>query len=195
MERAVHEAQVRGVLSHSEIGRALARSAHRRGAACLRELLSDVDPGPRLRSELERRFLSLLEQTLLPPPQTNLLVEIEGHLHEVDFAWPEHRLAVELDGAAFHRTRQAWEADHQRDARFARAGWRVLRFTWRQVTGEPAAVVATVSAAASGREPVVATVSAAASDARVAGQHDPDLLHGDLPATGSTPLVSTRDAP
>ena len=61
--------------------------------------------------------------------------------------WPEQRLVVEVDGWETHRTRHAFETDRARDQMLARSGWRVIRFTWRQVTEEPARVAATLRAA------------------------------------------------
>jgi very-short-patch-repair endonuclease len=49
---------------------------------------------------------------------------------------------VEVDGFAFHSTRQAFERDRVRDAALQTAGYRVIRFTWRQIVDEPHAVVA-----------------------------------------------------
>jgi very-short-patch-repair endonuclease len=60
---------------------------------------------------------------------------------EVDMAWPERRLVVELDGYAFHRHRAAFEADRERDSDLQLAGYRVLRITHRRMDREPAAVV------------------------------------------------------
>jgi len=51
---------------------------------------------------------------------------------------------VEVDGWTFHRTRRAFERDRERDAKLATAGVRVLRFTHRQVTREPALVAAAI---------------------------------------------------
>jgi len=124
----------------------MSRSIKRHGGAELRSLLAEVQPEPRLRSELERRFLALLARTSLPSPQVNVLIEVEGVLHEVDFVWPRHRVAVELDGRAFHDTPFAREVDHERDARFRRAGWQVQRFTWRQVAEQADPVTATLIA-------------------------------------------------
>ncbi|MEO8687148.1 MAG: DUF559 domain-containing protein [Solirubrobacteraceae bacterium] len=67
--------------------------------------------------------------------------------HEVDFLWPAQRLVIEVDGYAFHSTRAGFERDRLRDADLLAAGYRVLRFTWRQLTHEPAAVVASLAAA------------------------------------------------
>jgi very-short-patch-repair endonuclease len=94
------------------------------------------------RSKLEERFLKLIAQAKLPRPEVN--VTVEGH--EVDFFWSEHRLMVETDGAATHLTPIAFEDDRARDARLTAAGYRVVRFTRRQVTERPRAVASTLSA-------------------------------------------------
>ena len=57
---------------------------------------------------------------------------------EVDFVWRDKRLIVEVDGYAYHRSPSAFEADRERDINLALAGWRVLRFTWTQITRRPA---------------------------------------------------------
>jgi very-short-patch-repair endonuclease len=63
---------------------------------------------------------------------------------EVDMAWPEHRLVVELDGHEFHRTRTGFERDRVRDAQLQVAGYRVLRVTDRRLRSAPAEIVAAV---------------------------------------------------
>ena len=85
------------------------------------------------RSPLEDAFLALCGDD---PPRVNETVE--GL--EVDFHWPRARLVVEVDGHEHHGTRVAFERDRARDQRLVAAGWTVLRFTHRQVLGEPAHV-------------------------------------------------------
>ena len=85
------------------------------------------------RSELEERFLRFCDQHGIVRPRVNAIV---AGL-EVDFYWPRQRLAVELDGWAFHRTRAAFERDRTRDTLLAAAVVRVLRFTHRQLTATP----------------------------------------------------------
>jgi very-short-patch-repair endonuclease len=92
------------------------------------------------RSELERRFLRLVRRARLPKPSVNAFVEGQ----EVDFAWWAHKLAAETDGAAAHLTKAAFERDRRRDAALLRAGWRVVRFTYRQVVHEPEYVADTL---------------------------------------------------
>ena len=50
-------------------------------------------------------------------------------------------MIVEVDGFAYHSTRQAFERDRAHDAALQAAGYRVVRCTWRQIH-EPHAVVA-----------------------------------------------------
>jgi very-short-patch-repair endonuclease len=94
----------------------------------------------RTRSELEARFLALCRRHRLPRPEVNL--RIGGF--DVDFLWPEHRLAVEVDGWDSHRTRSAFENDRARDLKLKLLGFEVVRFTWRRLTDDPAAVAVSV---------------------------------------------------
>ena len=63
----------------------------------------------------------------------------------VDFLFAASRLVVETDGYRYHRTRRAFERDRERDAILARAGYRTLRFTHRQLTRRPAEVAETIT--------------------------------------------------
>jgi very-short-patch-repair endonuclease len=85
------------------------------------------------RSELERMFLRLCRRRRLPIPEVN--VRIAGY--EVDFLWRDSFLIAETDGFRHHRSRAAFEADRARDAHLQSLGFRVLRFTHRQVRESP----------------------------------------------------------
>ena len=92
------------------------------------------------RSEMEERFLALCDDHGIPRPHVN--TRVEGQ--EVDFVWPDRRLIVEVDGYAYHRSPSAFEADRERDVTLVLAGWRVLRFTWTQITMRSAWVARSV---------------------------------------------------
>ena len=64
----------------------------------------------------------------------------------VDFVLGD-RLVVEIDGAEFHATREGFEQDHRRDAALRALGYRVLRFSYWQVSERWADVMAAVAAA------------------------------------------------
>jgi hypothetical protein len=107
------------------------------GSSSLRAVLSSYTVAV-TRSELEEAFLGLCDDHGLPRPETN--ARIEGI--EVDFIWRDMRLIVEVDGYAYHRSPAAFERDRERDAILTTKGWRVLRFTYAQVTHRPAWVAA-----------------------------------------------------
>jgi very-short-patch-repair endonuclease len=103
-------------------------------------LLDPLDGAP-TRSALERRFRALVESAGLPRPKVNHRIGPDT----VDFAWPAHKLVVETDGWDGHGNRLAIERDHARDAMLQALGYRVLRFTWRQVFDEPLLVAARIA--------------------------------------------------
>ena len=57
------------------------------------------------------------------------------------------RLVIEVDGAAYHTDTQRFEADRHRDAVLSRLGYRVLRFSYRQVVSARPEVEAAIVAA------------------------------------------------
>ena len=60
-----------------------------------------------------------------------------GRNVRLDAAYPEARVAVELDGAAFHGNRAARERDLRRDSALAALGWVVLRFSYARLMSDP----------------------------------------------------------
>jgi very-short-patch-repair endonuclease len=89
-------------------------------------------------------MLGICADTSLPAPVPNAPIElVDGAV--VDFLWPDHALVVETDGWQTHGTRAAFERDRSRDQRLMLAGYRVVRFTWRQVFDRPAEVVLVLS--------------------------------------------------
>ncbi|GAC58271.1 hypothetical protein GOHSU_36_00140 [Gordonia hirsuta DSM 44140 = NBRC 16056] len=65
----------------------------------------------------------------------------------IDVAWPAERIAVEVNGWAYHRDRDRFEADNAKTAMLAARGWLTLSFTWRQLTEEPEDCIAQIAAA------------------------------------------------
>ncbi len=136
LERMVAEAVAARLLTLGQLDGA--------GQPALRAVL---DAGPRLtRSEAERRLLALVRQARLPLPRTN--VRVAGF--EVDAFWPDRRVAVEFDGFAVHGSRYAFERDRRKDLALQVAGVRVVRVSWRQLVGEPVALVAALAAVLAG---------------------------------------------
>jgi predicted transcriptional regulator of viral defense system len=148
LERAIERAEILRLLDMRPIDDVLRRAGGRRGAGALRAVLAEIEPGSTLtRSELEERFLQICRDAALPAPEIGAWISHPGGGGaEADFAWRDQRLIVDVDGRDVHTTRRAFEHDRRRDQRLMLAGWRVVRFTWRQVVHEPAAVAETVRA-------------------------------------------------
>jgi very-short-patch-repair endonuclease len=70
-----------------------------------------------------------------------------GLIGVVDIAFRAVRLAIELDGRAWHVASDRFQRDRERQNRLVNAGWTVLRFTWHDLTTDPAGVIATIRAA------------------------------------------------
>jgi len=147
LRKALNEAERQRVFDLRAIERTMAATARRRGRghAAMRESLDELSAvgAPVTRSELEDRFLALLEARGLPRPQTNY--GIEGM--EVDACWPQQRLVVELDGWDGHATRRAFQQDRERGNALELGGWHLLRFTWADVTRRPRETAAQVRGA------------------------------------------------
>jgi len=137
LRRALAEADFLRLLDPNSLEQILGHG--RRGSDALRQALKEHQPDlAQTRSELEQRFVELCERGGLPRPELNATV---GGLM-VDALWRHQRVVVELDGRAAHGTPAQIARDHERDLRLRAAGFTVLRYTWRQVTREPALVLA-----------------------------------------------------
>ncbi|MGC1851409.1 MAG: DUF559 domain-containing protein [Solirubrobacterales bacterium] len=131
--------------------------ARRHGAPLLRTILNEwrTDGGkgdaasedgaqPRLRSDLEARLLALVAAARLPRPTCNRPIEASGKRLEVDFLWPTQRVVVETDGRQSHDNPVAFERDRLRDRALQMDGYRVVRFTYAQISHEPEAVASAI---------------------------------------------------
>jgi very-short-patch-repair endonuclease len=130
LAKAVHEAEVLRLFDLRALERAQAAVPGRWGRHRLARVLAGYRDEPAFtRNDAERAFLELCEQHSLPQPRANAPL----HGFEVDFFWPDRNIVVELDGAATHLTRKAFEEDRRRDRALAIKGIQVLRVTWRDL--------------------------------------------------------------
>jgi hypothetical protein len=144
VERSLDQAELLRLFDLRAVEDALGRAGHRRGATLLAAVLDDY-AGPTLTREgLEERFLDLCRSASLPAPAVNAWIALDdGIAYQADFLWRAECLILETDGRDVHTTRRAFEHDRLRDQRLTRAGFTVLRFTWRQVTRDADRVLQT----------------------------------------------------
>lgn len=139
-----------------EIRAAMLRHPRARGSRLLRSLLDELDasglPPLFLRSQAEEEGLAMVRSADLPRPLTN--APVLGL--EVDFLWPDLWLVMEVDGLEFHSSPEAVQRDRHRDRLLVGAGFMVVRFTWRQLTQERDACLATLAGAIGARQQLLA---------------------------------------
>lgn len=126
--------------------RAHCRNLGRRGSAAASRLLTVA--ADRAASHAERLLAGLLRAAGLTGWEPNYAVR--GYL--IDVAFPAQRVAIEVDGWAWHMTPDRFVRDRQRQNAVVNLGWTVLRFTWHDLAGSPEQVVAEIRAALRSRE-------------------------------------------
>jgi very-short-patch-repair endonuclease len=134
LRRAVREAQSRRLVHAAELAA---------GPRRLRDLVA-TGPAP-TRSVLEDAVLDLILTGGLRHPEVNVPLRIDGRTVIPDFRWPEQRLILEADGAAYHA--HAREDDAERQALLEAHGERILRVTWAQAVARPRQTLARLRAA------------------------------------------------
>ena len=112
----------------------------RNGTANLRKLIHErTDESAAVESPLERDFLTLVRDRNMDEPVAQYPVFVDGHLiARLDFAYPELRIGIELDGYAFHSSREAFERDRRRLTELVNECWHMLVFTRPQLRDHPA---------------------------------------------------------
>ena len=125
-------------LGYGELAAALERWRGRRGVAAVDTLMAAAADGAA--STSERVAHDLLRAAGIGGWRPNHPV---GRAM-VDIAFPEQKVAVEVDGWAWHHTRDRFERDRVRQNVLVLAGWTVLRFTWADLARDPTRVVAVV---------------------------------------------------
>jgi very-short-patch-repair endonuclease len=110
--------------------------AHHRGRPLLVERLRQRGvtglPNP---SVLESRAARLFRRHHLPQPKAEVWWGPDRR-YRLDFAYPQLRLVIEVDGWAAHFAPEQQRRDHQRGNSLNRAGWTVLHYNWWEITYE-----------------------------------------------------------
>lgn len=144
LEEALDEVLRRRLTSLSRLRWRIAqlRRRGRPGIGVLRQLVEARAGGPGLDSVLETRLLRLLRRAGLPTPACQYEIRDRGRLlARVDFAYPQARLAIEVDGYRWHSGRARWERDLGRRNALTALGWRVIHVTSSDLEHRPDRIV------------------------------------------------------
>lgn len=126
-----------------ELWAAHLRNKGRYGSPASRLLLQAASDGAR--SVAERLLVKLLRDAGITGWQTNY--PVGGY--KVDVGFPGPKVAIEVDGFAFHSGPVEFQVDRERQNNIALLGWQVLRFTWLDLTEYPQRVLAVIRSATS----------------------------------------------
>lgn len=121
------------------------RNKGRTGAPRARRLLQAADDGAR--SEAERRLLKILRDARITGWKANY--RVGGY--RVDVGFPVQKVAIEVDGFAFHSGAEEFQVDRTRQNDIVMMRWTVLRFTWLDLVEYPERVLAMIRAAITAR--------------------------------------------
>jgi very-short-patch-repair endonuclease len=127
-----HRVELRGLWS------AHLRNKGRYGSPAARLLLQAAEDGAR--SQAERLLLRLLKAARITGWRANY--SLGGY--RIDVAFPKQKVAIEVDGWAFHADQENFQLDRERQNNIALLGWQVLRFTWLDLTEYPQRVLAEI---------------------------------------------------
>ena len=80
-----------------------------------------------------------------PPPVYHFLIPVGlGQTYEIDFAYPEAMLLIEVDGYSTHTTPEVFESDRIRDNVLVDRGFMVRRYTRKRVLRQAHVVAAEI---------------------------------------------------
>jgi very-short-patch-repair endonuclease len=121
----VYEAYCRNLGSHGSTtaGRLLVAAADR--SACV----------------AERLLVRLLRES----GATGWRCGVPASNYLIDLAFPASRVAIEVDGWAWHMDAERAQGDKRRRNALVRQGWTILRYTWLDLTSRPRAVIAEIA--------------------------------------------------
>lgn len=115
-----------------------------KGTRKLRKTLALLDDGI-TGSPSEVDLMSIMRTAPIPFPECQFEITFhEGDHAYPDFAWPDRRKCVEVDGFGAHGSPEALERDLIRQNRLFEMGWELRRFSARTVRRDPVGVLAEI---------------------------------------------------
>lgn len=139
VDRALQKVVTLGELRAAHAGRPRGRAA-----AEVDGLLRQL--GDRTASEPERRVVAALRAAGLEGFVVNHRLHLFGRDVVIDIAFLGIKLAVEVQGWAWHREHDRFVDDARRRTVLVRAGWTILEVTWADLVERPEQVVADIRA-------------------------------------------------
>lgn len=125
----------------SELWEAAAAQAGRRGIVAVRELIPLADPRAESPMESEARLV-MLDGGLPAPELQYRIIDGNGDVRRLDFAWPDAGVAAEYEGVDWHSGADEMRRDRRKLAAVQDAGWVSVPVLFEDVRYRPAELVA-----------------------------------------------------
>jgi CBS domain-containing protein len=156
VESALEEGIRRGLFTLQDVEQVVERVGRkgRRGVGVIRPLIDarrEWDTASE--SALEDMFLKVVAELELPAPRAQYVVRSASDVFvcRADFAYPRHRILIELDSEAHHMDRLTFRRDRSKQNQAVALGWTVLRFTWWDLVNDSCHVGAQIRAVLAAR--------------------------------------------
>lgn len=85
----------------------------------------------------ETWFIKVLENELGMKQDIDYQKEFSFHRFSLDFAWPEKKICVEIDGEQHQRFEEQKLRDIEKDKLLLSEGWKELRIPWKECFSDP----------------------------------------------------------
>ncbi|MDZ4266950.1 MAG: hypothetical protein U1D00_14865 [Mycobacterium sp.] len=126
-----------------DLWRSAVEQKGRRGIVAVRDLLPLADARSESPMESEAR-LAMIDGGLPVPELQYEIIDGNGELRRLDFAWPDQRVAAEYDGVAWHSGAEAMRRDRRRYNALQDIDWVVVPIVFEDVRYRASEVVARI---------------------------------------------------
>lgn len=85
----------------------------------------------------EQWFMKVLKNEFGLEKDKDYKMEFSFHKYSLDFAWPDKKLCIEIDGSQHKRFQEQKERDIEKDKLLKEEGWKELRKPWKEIFNNP----------------------------------------------------------
>lgn len=85
----------------------------------------------------EEWFITMMRNEFGQEVDKDYYREVPFHRFSLDFAWPDKKLCIEIDGEQHERFQEQKERDVQKDKLLNEEGWKELRKSWKDIFNNP----------------------------------------------------------
>lgn len=85
----------------------------------------------------ERWFMNVLKNEFGLEKDKDYKMELPFHKFSLDFAWPDKKICIEIDGEQHERFQEQKDRDIEKDKLLKEEGWKELRKSWKDIFNSP----------------------------------------------------------